>query len=200
MYLNGESGSPVDYGCELEKYGSLARTIDQTPSGLSDDKIQLATLFPSATAADGVCTNFASGNTDASLIHIAEGLDQSSRNEFTMLGTITNPDNCLYSPKTAIVHGTSGDAVMVYGEANATEFTRLLPGYPYASWEKAVQGTVALFPEKEGAEAIAEAGRRMVVATIEDSVNAAPLSVGPWPSISPARRARTSRPLPDWPR
>lgn len=49
------------------------------------------------------------------------------------------------------------------------DLTKLLPGYPYASWEKAVQGTVTLFPEKDEAEAVAEAGRRMVVATIESN-------------------------------
>lgn len=44
---------------------------------------------------------------------------------------------------------------------------KLVPGYPYASWEKAVQLTASLFPELDADEALAEAGRRMVVATIE---------------------------------
>ncbi len=132
QYLNGESGSPVDYGCELDKYGeikglvagttsivgaanpadrkcygSLARTIDQSPNGLPADKIQVATLFPSATAADGVCTNFGSGKTDAYVIHIAEGVDASALAEFGKLGAVTTTEDCLYAPKTTIVHGVA---------------------------------------------------------------------------------------------
>src|SRR5262249_28504597 len=77
QYLNGESGSPLDLGCELDKYGelkgliagttsiqgsatptnkacygSLARTIDQTSNGLGKDSIQTATIFPSTSSAD----------------------------------------------------------------------------------------------------------------------------------------------------
>jgi uncharacterized protein (TIGR02265 family) len=44
---------------------------------------------------------------------------------------------------------------------------KLLPGYPYDDWERAVQSTSALFPELEPDGAVAEAGRRMVVATVE---------------------------------
>jgi cytosine/adenosine deaminase-related metal-dependent hydrolase len=136
QYLNGESGSPVDDGCELDKYGeikglvagttsivgaanptnracygSLARTIDQSPNGLPTDAVQVATLFPNASSADGVCTNFASGKTDAYVIHVAEGVDASALAEFASLGTVTTTDDCLYAPKTAIVHGVAlGDA------------------------------------------------------------------------------------------
>jgi cytosine/adenosine deaminase-related metal-dependent hydrolase len=136
QYLNGEASSPVDFGCELDKYGeikglvagttsivgaanpanracygSLSRTVDQTPNGLGTDKIQVATLFPSGTAADGVCTNFTSGKTDAYVIHVAEGVDATALKEFSTLGTVTTTDGCLYAPKTAVVHGTAlGDA------------------------------------------------------------------------------------------
>jgi hypothetical protein len=136
QYLNGEGTSPVDYGCELDKYGelkglvagttsivgaanptnracygSLARTIDQSPNGLGTDKVQVATLFPSTATADGVCSNFTSGKTDAYLIHDGEGVDATALAEFGKLETITTTDGCLYDPKTAIVHGTAfGDA------------------------------------------------------------------------------------------
>jgi len=136
QYLNGEGSSPVDYGCELDKYGelkalvagttsivgaanpanrtcfgTLARTIDQTPNRLGADKIQIATLFPATAAADGVCTNFTDGDTDAYLIHVAEGVDDTAKKEFATLNTVTTTDGCLNSPKTAIVHGTAlGDA------------------------------------------------------------------------------------------
>lgn len=135
QYLNGE-GSPWSYGCEMNKYGelkglvagttsiagaanpankacygTLARTIDQSPNGLPGDKIQVATLFPTKSSADGVCDNFADGSTDAYLIHIAEGVDTTAFNEFAKLRTITTTPDCLLSPKTTIVHGTAlGDA------------------------------------------------------------------------------------------
>ncbi|MFT3773070.1 MAG: amidohydrolase family protein [Minicystis sp.] len=135
QYLNGE-GSAVDYGCEMNKYGelkglvagttsilgaanpanracygSLARTIDQTPNGLGADKIQVATLFPATSAADGVCDNFAMAKTDAYVIHVGEGVDATALAEFAKLGTVTTTDNCLYSPKTTVVHGAAfGDA------------------------------------------------------------------------------------------
>jgi cytosine/adenosine deaminase-related metal-dependent hydrolase len=136
QYLNGEGTDQADFGCELDKYGelkalvagttslvgaanpaskacygSLVRSVDQAPNGLGTDKVQVATLFPATSAADGVCNNFASGKTDAYLIHIAEGVDATALKEFATLNTITTQDGCLYSPKTAIVHGIAlGDA------------------------------------------------------------------------------------------
>jgi 5-methylthioadenosine/S-adenosylhomocysteine deaminase len=132
QYLNGEAGSPVSIGCEMEKYGelkaliagttsvvgaanptnrecygSLARTIDQTPNDLGADRIQVATLFPSAAAADSVCGNLAAGTTDAYVIHVAEGVDGSALGEFGKLDTITTTDGCLLSPKVTVVHGTA---------------------------------------------------------------------------------------------
>jgi cytosine/adenosine deaminase-related metal-dependent hydrolase len=133
QYLNGEGGSPADFGCEMDKYGelkglvagttsivgaanpgnracfgSLARTIDEKPNGLPADKVQTSALFPPTTAsADGVCSNFASGKTDAYLVHCGEGVDAATTNEFYTLGTVTTEDGCLYSPKTTLVHGTA---------------------------------------------------------------------------------------------
>ena len=142
QYLNGES-SPVNFNCELDKYGelkalvagttavqgsanpadkacygSLARTIDQSPNGLGADHVQTATIFPSTSAADGVCTNIAADRTDAYVIHIAEGVDATARNEFAKLGTITSSAQCLYAPETTIVHGTAlGDAELTTAAA-----------------------------------------------------------------------------------
>ena len=131
-YLNGEGASPVELGCELDKYGeliamlggatsvvakanppdlacygSLTRTIDQAPNDLGTDSIQVALLFPATPAADGVCSNLNSSQTDAYVINIAEGVDNVARNEFVQLGTITTIDGCLYAPQTVIVGGAA---------------------------------------------------------------------------------------------
>jgi hypothetical protein len=136
QYLDSEAGSPVDYGCEMEKYselkaliagttstvsttgspsracyGSLARTIDQSTNDLGADYIQTTVSFPNASAADQVCSNFANDTTHAYLINIAEGTDAAALSTFGKLGTVTTVDNCLYAPQTAIIHGTAlGDA------------------------------------------------------------------------------------------
>jgi cytosine/adenosine deaminase-related metal-dependent hydrolase len=131
LYLSGQNGG-VDLQCELSKYGelkqllagatsivgaatpvnspchgSLARTIDQSANGLGADKIQTATLLPTRLGADAVCANFTSGATDAYLIHVAEGVDQTARNELAALGTVSTTSGCLYSSRTAVVHGTA---------------------------------------------------------------------------------------------
>jgi cytosine/adenosine deaminase-related metal-dependent hydrolase len=136
QYLNGEAGSPVSIGCEMNKYGelkalvagttsvvgsanpanrtcygSLARTIDQSSNGLPADHVQAATIFPSTSAADSVCENLADGSTEAYVIHIGEGVDAPSLAEWNKLGTVTSRDGCLYDRHTTIVHGTAlGDA------------------------------------------------------------------------------------------
>jgi cytosine/adenosine deaminase-related metal-dependent hydrolase len=132
QYLNGEAGSPVSIGCEMDKYGelkaliagttsvvgsanpanracygSLARTIDQSANGLPADHVQAATIFPTTSAADSVCGNLTDGSTDAYVIHIAEGVDVTARAEWTKLGTVSTADGCLYDPRTTIVHGTA---------------------------------------------------------------------------------------------
>jgi hypothetical protein len=149
QYMNGESGSPWDFGCEMDKYGelkalvagttsvagaanaanracygSLARTIDQTPNDLGSDKVQVATLFPTKSAGDGVCANFADGSTAAYLIHIAEGVDTTALGEFAKLGSLTTTPNCLYNAKTTIVHGTAlGDAELTTMATNGMKLT-----------------------------------------------------------------------------
>jgi len=70
--------------------------------------VQAATLFPAKAAdADAVCANLSSGKTNAYLIHIAEGVDDTSRKEFQKLFDVTTNDGCLFSPMTTVVHGTS---------------------------------------------------------------------------------------------
>src|SRR5262249_34470814 len=65
----------------------------------------------STASANGVCTNFGDGDTDAYVIHLGEGVDATARGELDDLTTVTNPDGCLLSPKTTAVHGTAfGDA------------------------------------------------------------------------------------------
>ncbi|HWA72081.1 MAG TPA: amidohydrolase family protein [Polyangiaceae bacterium] len=89
-------------------FGSLARSIDVAQNGLGEDKVQTSSLFPpSKTSADNVCENFASGKTDAYLIHDGEGVDAASLTEFATLGTLTSSDYCLYAPQTTITHGVA---------------------------------------------------------------------------------------------
>lgn len=128
----GTDGNYNHFKCEMDKWGelkgliagttgivglpgtssgcfaSLARSLDTAQNDLAQDKIQSSALFPPSTAsADGVCANFADGDTDAYLIHCGEGLDAKSLNEFATLGTVTTTDQCLYAPPTAITHGTA---------------------------------------------------------------------------------------------
>ncbi|MBI3206245.1 MAG: amidohydrolase family protein [Myxococcales bacterium] len=136
QHLNGEYGSTVNVNCELNKYGelkgliagttsiagaanpadkicygSLARTIDQKSNDLPSDKVQASTLFPNAASADAICKNIASDKTDAFLVHVGEGVDQTALNEFAKLWTVPTTDGCLHAPETSIVHGTAfGDA------------------------------------------------------------------------------------------
>ncbi len=137
--LNGElSGSPFDLGCELDKFGemkglvagttsiqasagtdscfgSLARTIDISSNDLPADKIQTSTLAPTASSAHGVCLNFVDGDTEAFVVHIAEGTDTTAHNEFGKLYTVSDVTmpppataaGCLYAPQTTIIHGTA---------------------------------------------------------------------------------------------
>jgi 5-methylthioadenosine/S-adenosylhomocysteine deaminase len=136
QYLNSEGGSPVELSCEMDKFGelkglvggsttivghtginrtcfgTLARTAEQPSNGLGFDKVQVSALFPPTTSsADGVCANFADGDTTAYLIHCGEGVDAPSLAEFAKLGTVTTTDGCLYAPQTTLVHATAfGDA------------------------------------------------------------------------------------------
>ncbi len=95
-------------GTSLSCFSSLSRSIDVPQNGLPQDKIQTSAIFPpSASSANGVCTNFTSGSTEAYLIHCGEGVDDVALKEFSTLYSLTTPDGCLYAPATAITHGTS---------------------------------------------------------------------------------------------
>ena len=137
QYMNGEGVPNIDpgFGCEMDKYGelkgliagttsivgaanpgdktcygSLARTIDQKPNDLAQDKMQVATLFPPSSP-DTICANFVSDKTDALVAHVGEGVDATALGEFDKLATATATVGCLYAPETTIVHGTAfGDA------------------------------------------------------------------------------------------
>ena len=88
-------------------FGSLARSIDASQNGLGVDKIQTSAIFPpSKASADGVCANFANGNTTAYLIHVGEGVGGVASGEFAKLGTASTTPECLYAPQTTITHGT----------------------------------------------------------------------------------------------
>jgi 5-methylthioadenosine/S-adenosylhomocysteine deaminase len=103
-------GSPG--GAARKCFSSVARSLDIAQNDLPDDFIQAATIFPTTSAADGVCENLASGDTTAYVIHIAEGIDGTDargREEFDDLGAVTTVDGCLYDPRTTLVHGTALD-------------------------------------------------------------------------------------------
>jgi len=87
-------------------FSSLARSIDSAQNGLGQDKVQTSALFPPSSPST-VCQNFASGKTDAYLVHVGEGTDAKALGEFARLGTLTTPAGCLYAPQTAITHGTA---------------------------------------------------------------------------------------------
>ncbi len=116
--------------CEMEKYGelkgliagttsivglagissscfaSLARSVDTAQAGLGQDKVQTSALFPPSSPS-ATCANFASGKTDAFLVHVGEGDDPKALAEWAKLGSITTPAGCLYAPQTAITHGVA---------------------------------------------------------------------------------------------
>ncbi len=93
-------------GTSAPCFGSLARSIDVSQNGLSMDKVQTSATFPPSNP-DGVCANFASGATDAFIVHAGEGVDQKSLDEFTKLGTMSTTANCLYASQTSVTHGVA---------------------------------------------------------------------------------------------
>jgi len=116
-------------------FSSVARSIDVAQNGLGSDKVQTSALFPpSASSADGVCANFTSGNTAAYLIHVGEGTDADALAEWAKLGTVTDPDNCLYAPQTTITHGTA---------FTSTEFTAMAAAGMKLTWSP--KSNVALY-------------------------------------------------------
>jgi 5-methylthioadenosine/S-adenosylhomocysteine deaminase len=93
-------------GTSAACFGSLARSIDVAQNQLATDKIQTSALYPPSDPST-VCANFASGKTDAYLIHVGEGDDAKASAELAAIGTMTTPANCLYAPQTAITHGVA---------------------------------------------------------------------------------------------
>ena len=90
--------------------GSLSRSVDVSQNDLEGDSIQTSALFPpSSSSANGVCANYADGDTSAYLIHVGEGVDQAALDELETLNTMTSPAGCLLDEKTAITHGTAFD-------------------------------------------------------------------------------------------
>ena len=93
-------------GTSAACFGSLSRSIDVAQNQLGADKIQASALFPPSSPST-VCANFASGKTDAFLVHVGEGVDAKAQGELAQLGSMTTPANCLYAPQTAITHGVA---------------------------------------------------------------------------------------------
>lgn len=88
-------------------FGTLSRSIDTAANGgLGPDKVQTSALFPPSNP-DGVCNNYGNGNTNAFLVHVGEGIDQSAKNEWSTLNTCSTMQGCLLAPQTAITHGTA---------------------------------------------------------------------------------------------
>jgi cytosine/adenosine deaminase-related metal-dependent hydrolase len=93
-------------GTSAACFGSLARSVDVAQNGLGQDKVQTSATFPPANP-DGTCANFASGTTDAFLVHVGEGTDAKALAELTKLGTVTTTQSCLYAKQTTVTHGVA---------------------------------------------------------------------------------------------
>jgi 5-methylthioadenosine/S-adenosylhomocysteine deaminase len=130
QYLNSEGTSPVDFRCEIDKYAeikaliagttsfmlapgavglscyqSLGRTIDTQQNDLGQDLLRTSISVPDQSTAQTICNAFDAGTTNAYVVHVGEGIDNTARNEFTTLEGRAN--GCLLAPQTAIVHGTA---------------------------------------------------------------------------------------------
>lgn len=127
-------------------FDSLSRSIDVLQNGGLGDKVQTSALFPPSNP-NGVCSNFASMTTDAFLVHVSEGTDQTAKDEFTKLGTITTTPGCLYAPETAITHGTA---------LGATEFAQMASAGMKLTWSPA--SNVALYGQTTDVIAARAAG------------------------------------------
>ena len=99
---------------ERQCYGSVARSIDTQHNDLPADKIRTSISVPTETTAQSICDDFTDGTTDAYVVHIAEGIDNTAKNEFTTLAS--RAGGCLINAKTTIVHGTA---------LTSTEFTTM---------------------------------------------------------------------------
>lgn len=135
-------------GASVPCFHSLARSIDTQYNDLDFDKIQTSALFPPSTsAADGVCKNYASGTTQAYLIHCGEGVDDKSLAEFKLLETVSTTDGCLLSPNTVLTHGTA------FGPA---EFAKMKDNGVKLTWSPA--SNVALYGATANIPAAIDAG------------------------------------------
>lgn len=136
-------------------FNSLSRSIDDAENGgLGPDKVQTSALFPPSKASgDGVCNNFASGNTVAYLIHVGEGIDGTSLNEFATLGSLTTTPQCLYAPQTTITHGTA---------FTMTEFTTMAMKGMKLTWSPA--SNIALYGKTTDIPAALTAGVKVSLA------------------------------------
>ncbi|HEU4408098.1 MAG TPA: amidohydrolase family protein, partial [Polyangiaceae bacterium] len=135
-------------------FGSLARSIDVAQNDLPDDFVQTAVALPStASAADGVCANFADGDTKAYLVHCGEGVDATSLAEFEKLRTVSTADGCLYAPQTAITHGTA------FG---APEFATMAGAGMKLIWSPA--SNIALYGQTTNLPAALDAGLTVALA------------------------------------
>ncbi len=130
QYLNSEGTSPVDFRCEIDKYAeikaliagttsftlapgaielscysSVARTIDTSRNGLGVDKVRTSIAVPDNATAQTICNAFAAGTTNAYVVHVAEGVNTTARNEFATLES--RAGGCLIAKQTTIVHGTA---------------------------------------------------------------------------------------------
>ena len=97
--------SVIGLATERKCFASLARTIDTRYNDLPADKIRTYTLALSGfdqTEADALKADVAADKVDAWVIHLAEGIDQGSRNEWNRLVTLG-----LLMPETTIIHGTA---------------------------------------------------------------------------------------------
>jgi 5-methylthioadenosine/S-adenosylhomocysteine deaminase len=127
-----ESSSQGNVACEMDKYGeiksilggttsvlvapkltaracfgSLARTIDTRFNDLgAGDTIQVSISVPSASGAKSICDAIdVTRRTKAYLVHVGEGVDETSRKEFTRLAS--RHGGCLLRKETTIIHGTA---------------------------------------------------------------------------------------------
>ncbi len=135
-------------------FNSLARSIDVAQNGgLGPDHVQTSVALPSASSADGACVNFTDGDTKAYLVHVGEGVDQTSRDEFETLRTVSTVDECLYAPQTAIIHGTA---------FTATEFGTMAAKGMKLIWSPA--SNIALYEATTNIPAALDAGLTVALA------------------------------------
>src|SRR5688572_19754372 len=96
-------------------FQSLARTIDTGYNNLPEDTIRTAIAVPDESGAMAICTDQTT-NGITYVVHVAEGIDTSAKNEFSRPSAPPNPSlsgragGCLLNERTTIVHGTGLDA------------------------------------------------------------------------------------------